>query len=163
MIKLKEKSSALVKESNGVTLGFSKGANYEVTIYSDTKMSTAQLNEEEMLKLAFWINKKAKKNDLHSLIFDVDHLFDFIGACTENSKEVKRLQGICEDNADRMKIFTEMIEEQDAFIHAISVKLQSICDMVFNGAVLENGLFENLQRIANKAKRLSEKTEAQLD
>ncbi len=162
-MKLKRKSSGLIKEDKGVTLGFSMGSNCEVTILTSTKMATAQLTEEEMLKLAFWINKKTQKNDLHHLIFDVDHLFDFIGACTENSKEVKRLKAICENNADRMKTFTEIIEEQEAFIHAISVKLQSVCDMVFNGAVLENGLFENLQKIANKAQYLSGKASAELD
>ena len=162
-MKLKQQSSALVKEDKGVMIGFSKGFNYEVTIRSDVKMSTAQLTEEEMLKLAFWIKKKTQKNDLHHLIFDVDHLFEFIGVCTEKSKEVGRLQSIVEHNAERMETLRDVIKEQNEFIGALAIKMTSVCEMVSNGAKLDLGVFENFARIAAKSEYLHKKHSSELD
>ena len=162
-MKLKQQSSALVKEDKGVMIGFSKNENYEVTIRSDVKMSTAQLTEEEMLKLAFWINKKTQKHDIHHLIFDVDHLFEFIGVCSEKSKEVQRLQSILEHNAERMETLRDVIKEQNEFIGNLAIKMFSICKLVSNGAKLDLGVFENIARIGVKSEYLHKKHSQELD
>ena len=162
-MKLKQEGAALVKDDNGVQLGFSKGANYEVTILDGVKVSTAQLTEEEMLKLAFWIQKKTVKNDISKLVFDTDHLFDFIGNCNHLGKEVKRLQALLEKDIDRVETLRDLIKEQIQFIHNIHLALFGVCEIYRAGEPLTSDHFMRLGLLSDKAAHHVKKGQAELD
>ena len=162
-MKLKNKAEMLVKEEYGVKIGFSKGANYEITIYTDTKVSTAQLDNEEMLKLAFWIKKKEAQNNLASLIFNEDHLFDFINESVKKGRENNKLYNLVNDNADRMETLKSIIKEQNKFIENIAIKFESIANAYLKGSPLTVDFFDNLFAVSRKAAFLSDKYNRELD